>query len=175
MTKTEFTFEMDDWMAFQKHFMSNSKQFKNARIVGTYMIPLLFGIILTFQSLSRPGFLPFGLAVYTVLSILWIISYPKRYEKKVLAKTQKVLEEGDNNSFLGSQKIEFNEQCIIHHTKYSEHKIHWEGILKMQETDEYFFFYDTSVSAIIIPKIKIETSAVWELQEIINRFPEKNN
>lgn len=172
MKEAEFKFQMDDWLSFQKDFMSRSKQYKKTRLIITYFLPAI-SIIPIYLLSQKPGGFYFAILFYGTASILWIIYYPKRFDKRTLKRTKKMLEEGDNSSYLGIHKIQFNEQFIMHYTKNSEQKIFWKGISKTVETKEYFFIYDTAASAIIIPKVKIGNEIIWALQDVIKTLPNK--
>ena len=86
---------------------------------------------------------------------MWIVFYPKRMDKTALAKTKKIIEEGDNTGILGMHKITLNDEEIIHVEPESERKIKWKGIKKLEENDTHYFLYNTAISAIIIPKQKV--------------------
>jgi hypothetical protein len=151
----EFNFELSDWMEFQKHFLRNSKQFKRSKLIVASMLPLAMISILTIDFLNGK-FNPFMLIIFTITSILWIMFYPKRMNKRAIDRTRKMLENGDNSGILGIHKLIFNTDEIIHTQPDSEQKIKWKGIKKLEQSETHYFLFDTAVSAIIIPKQKIK-------------------
>lgn len=150
----EFEFEMNDWMEFQKNYLKNSKQFRQTTIIVAAMVPVIFSLIIIIE-LLKGTFNPFGVIIFGVVSILWVAFYPKRLKKRTLAKTKKMIEEGDNTGILGMHKLTLNDEEIIHIEPESEQKIKWKGIKKLEESDTHYFLYNTAISAIIIPKQKV--------------------
>lgn len=167
MTHAEFEFEMDDWMAFQKHHISSSAQYKRSKIFVSLIFPIV-AIITLIARRNDTRFLIYGSIVYGILTILWLLMYPKRFDKKSLNRIKKTLEEGNNSTFLGLHKIEFNQEYILYTSKYSEQKLSWKAIVKISENDEYIFIYNSAVTAIIIPKIKVHSDFLHELRLVIN-------
>ncbi len=152
--KIEFNFEMNDWMEFQKHYFRNSKQFRRTKIIVATSLPLIFCAIIIFE-LLKGEFRPVSIIVFGLVSLLWIIFYPKRMFNRTLDKTRKMIEEGDNTGILGRHELTLNDDGIIHVEPESEQKIKWSGIKKLEESDSYYFLYNTAVSAIVIPKQKV--------------------
>lgn len=152
----EFDFEMKDWIEFQKYYLKTSKQFNRSKIIITAIVPLIFCILLVLK-LIRNDLSLIEVAVFVIISVLWIMLYPKRFYNKVLDKARKMLEEGDNSGIFGRHKVTLTDEGIIHTEPESEQNIKWSGIKKLAESDEYYFLYNTPVSAIIIPKPKNET------------------
>lgn len=60
--------------------------------------------------------------------------------------------EGKNVDLLGEHQMEMTDEGIEDKTSKSETKLNWSGIEKLQENDQYFFLYNSSVSAYIFPK-----------------------
>lgn len=153
--KIEFELDMNDWMELQRAHYSNSKQFKRTKLIVTLIMPFVCSVMLTIDAVNgKVGLV--NVIVFSILSLLWVLFYPKRFVNRTIANTKKALEEGDNSGLLGNHTIVLNEEGIINTQPSTENKIQWVGIKKMLETNDYFFLYLTSVSAIIIPKRKIE-------------------
>ena len=151
--KISFELTMDDWMAFQEHYLSQSKQFKQSKIFVIVMLPVIFFIFSLFQYFE--GDLNYyTLAIYIVISLFWIFLYPKRFDKSCLKKTKKMLEEGNNSALLGKHDIEFSDDSFFVKEPGSEYKTNWSAINKIEENEKYIFIYITSVSACILPKFK---------------------
>jgi hypothetical protein len=152
--KIEFDFDIKDWMEFQKSCLRNSKQVKKIKITTTLMLPALF-LVLTIIDLMSGRLKPMEPWVFGIASLLWILFFPSIINRRILKKTEKMITEGDNSGILGKHELDFEENWIIHKTSESEQKIRWSGIKKLEETNNYYFLYDTAISAIIIPKQKL--------------------
>ncbi|UTW64383.1 YcxB family protein [bacterium SCSIO 12741] len=161
----QFDFDMEDWMEFQKHFIANSKRMKRTKWMITLIPPVIMAFVfLSNLSKREGGEIAFGAMV--VMMGLWIWLYPKRFDKRVLKQVRNTIESGDNSAILGSTSIQFEEEGITHKTPEVERKLKWSGIKRVGESDEYFFLYDSAVSAIVIPKKKIQV-AEEELREVL--------
>jgi hypothetical protein len=152
--KISFELTIDDWMAFQKHYLSTSKQFKQTKIFVIMMVPVILLIFSLFQYF-KGEFNYYTIAIYIIISLFWFFFYPKQFDKSCLKKTKKMLEEGNNSALLGIHNIEFNDDYFFVKEPGSEYKTNWSAINKVEENDKYIFIYITSVSACIIPKFKI--------------------
>jgi high-affinity Fe2+/Pb2+ permease len=152
--KIEFDFDIDDWMEFQKHHVLNSKQVKRSKIFVTLILPVMSSVFI-YIDIIKDRLSPARLVFYVVITLIWILINPKWMNRSILKKAKKMLNEGDNSGVLGKNEVYFEESGIIHKMSGSEHKINWSGIKKLEETDTYYFLYDSALSAIIIPKQKL--------------------
>lgn len=152
--KISFELTIDDWMEFQKYYLSISKQFQRAKTIIIIMIPSMLIIPLLFDY-SRGEFSYFNLISFFVFSILGILFIPRLSEKYSLLSARKMLDEGDNSALLGNHEIEFTGDYFFVKEPGSECKIKWSAINKIEENEKYIFIFITSVTAYIIPKFKI--------------------
>ena len=150
----EFDFEMNDWMEFNKDYLSNSKQYKSVKLIAQLILPVIFSAIIFLKDLSNVVG-PTKLALLSLILLAWILYIPRFLDKRVLYRTKKALEDGDNSGILGRHKLIISDEGILNIQPGSEHNIKWNGFKKIVETDEYYFLYDTAVSALIIPKKKV--------------------
>lgn len=157
-----FNFELDDWMAFQEHFLKNSKQFKRSKVIATFMLPAMFTGTIVFKYINGEPISMFGVLFFAMLSILWVLLYPRGMEKRSLKRMKRLIKTGDNTGIICEHKIILSKENITHITSDSEQKLKWKAIKKIEENHDYYFLYDTSVSAIIIPKDK----AIVDLNEL---------
>lgn len=164
--KIEFEFDIDDWMEFQKHYLNNSKQFKRVKIIFTALLPCVLACFII-SSIIEGQFNVITLIVYFIVSILWIIIFPKRMSKRQLKSVKKIITDGDNLGLLGMHEYIFNEDHIFIKKLESEQKMYWSGIKKVKENDSYYFLYDSALSAIVLPKQKIKN--VEELDMILKK------
>lgn len=170
----KFEFDINDWMGFQMHFLETSKQFKRSKIIVTYMLPAAFSIIILFDIL-RGKLNIVGIAIFGIISLLWVLIYPQRMTERARKRVRGIIEDGDNSSILGQHRIIFSDEGINHIEPESEQKMKWSGIKKFEENDDFYFLYNTSVSAIIIPKKKIDVD-INSLDELLksNLIQKKN-
>ncbi|MCP4133607.1 MAG: YcxB family protein [bacterium] len=163
--KLEFEFEMQDWMELQKNYLNNSRQFKRTKIIVISMLPILLCFLIIFDVMKNE-FRPFSIILYSIISLLWGLFHLWFLPKRTLASMKKMIEEGDNSSILGHHEIIFDDTGFLHTQPESEQKIKWNGIKKLLESDKYYFLYNTAISAIVIPKEKLDVD-LEELDKIL--------
>jgi hypothetical protein len=153
--KINYNFELNDWMAFQEFHLSESKQFKKTKLITTLTVPIVYGLFILNDAIKGElDLIP--TSIFTVISILWMIYYPKRLTIRTLKKVKKILEDPSNSKIFGIHTIELSEQGLKITKPESENFINWNGLIRIAETKNYYFIYNSTISAIVIPKVKIE-------------------
>lgn len=171
--KIEFNFEMSDWVEFQRNYLENSASMRKMKIVVTVLFPFLCLLIGLVEYL-RDDLTYIGVSILTLFSILWVVIYPKRFVQTMLKRTEKLLNNSDNDGYLGPHSVEFNEFDMTHKAPESESTIKWVGIKRVLENEKYYFLYNTSVSALIIPKFKLNLTTE-EMNELDNFIKSKTS
>ena len=163
--KTSFNFDMKDWIEFQKYGLLTNKSYKKWKYISLLMIPILL-IILTILDYFKYGFL-LGQKIlfYLVVSIIWILFRYFFYDKLIIKKIKKILEKWNNSSLIWEHTISFEEDCFNISLPWSDSKVYWSKINKIEENEKYIFIFNSSLSAYIIPKFKL-----WDNSENIISF-----
>ncbi|MBB6447969.1 YcxB family protein [Bacillus benzoevorans] len=132
--------------------MKNSKTVKKALNMQRFLAPIVF-IIASFV-LAKVGNMSFlGVFItFLVMSILWIIFYPKYFYSYVSRNTKKMIKEGKNDGLLGEHHMILSEEGIIDSTSNGETKVTWSGIKTLSEDNQNIYLFNSSVSAYILPK-----------------------
>ena len=164
--KTEFMFEMEDWMNFQLHYLRNLKSYKRTRLFYLAAMPLIF-FIFTLTDIYKGKFNINILIVYILFSVVWVLIYKNRFEKSHKRRIQKLLNKSENTSILGLQTLILEENHLILMHPKTENKISYDGIEKAEETEDYLYLYNTSISAVIIPKQKVGPEAFETIKNLI--------
>ncbi len=166
--KINFNFELNDWMAFQEFHLSESKQFKKTKLISTLTVPIVYGLFILNDAIKGElDIIP--TSIFTVISILWMIYYPKRLTIRTLKKVKKILEDPVNSKIIGEHTIELSGQGLKITKPESENFINWNGLIRIAETKNYYFIYNTSISAIVIPKLKIESDLI-EFDSFLKKY-----
>jgi hypothetical protein len=141
-----------DYLKFNIFHIKNSKTALRTLKMQRFLTPIVF-IILSYV-LSKVGNVPFfGLFItFLITSILWIIFYPKYFYSFVTRKTKKMIKEGKNDGLIGKHRMIISEKGITDSTSFGDSRISWSGIKSLKEDNYYFYLYNSSVSAYIIPK-----------------------
>jgi hypothetical protein len=125
-------------------------------IIQRFSIPLIY-IILSFV-LSNIGDIPFLFLFipFFIVSIIWVIFYPKYFYKRVIHRLKKMINEGRNDGLIRQHNLILTEDGIVHSTSSGETKVSWSGIKNLKEDNDYLYIYNTSISAYILPKRDIK-------------------
>lgn len=155
----------EDYLHFNMFHVKNSKVVKRALNIQRFFVPIIF--IIASIVLSKLGDMPFfGLFItFLVVSILWVIFYPKYFYSYVIRNTKKMINEGKNDGLLGEHHMILSEEGIADSTSHGETKVNWSGIQTLSEDEHYIYLYNSSVSAYILPKRKLDDA--WELMSYL--------
>jgi hypothetical protein len=157
----------EDYINFNLFHMKNSetimKSVRNQRIF-TPVFYLLFSVV--FSMLMDIPFLV-SFTPFFILSILWVLFYPKYLFGRAIRHTKKLIKEGRNESILGQHQMVLNEEGIVDKTTKGETKVSWSGINELKENDQYFYLYNSALSGYILPKREFEN--VEEIRNYLNK------
>lgn len=125
-------------------------------------------VFITKDLISGKDVNPITVITFLIISFLWMILFPKRMSRTIEKRLNHQINEGDNSGLLGKHSITFSEDKIIAILPESEYQLNWNGIKKVVKTSDYYFLYNSAISAIIIPKLQIELSLA-ELDSILEK------
>lgn len=152
----KYNLSEDDYIHFNIYHIKNSETAMKMLNLQRYLTPVFF--ILVSILLSQISEIPFLLSfsVFSVIGVLWFIYYPKYYERFLVKQVKKIFQEGKNDGLLGEHFLILNEEGLIETTSNGETRAAWASIDSFKEDNDYFFLYNSSISAYIIPKRGIE-------------------
>jgi Ca2+/Na+ antiporter len=146
----------EDYLNFNLFHIKNSNTAKKALNMQRFLMPIIF-IVLSYV-FSKVGNLSFiGLLIaFLIVSILWVMFYPKYFYSYVIRNTRKMIKEGKNDGLIGEHHMIFSEEGIIDSTSNGETKVTWSGIKTFSEDKNSIYLYNSSVSAYILPKREMD-------------------
>jgi Tfp pilus assembly protein PilE len=158
----------EDYLNFNMFHIKNSKTAIRALNMQRFLTPIIF-IVLSYV-LSKVGNLSFFelFIAFLIVSILWVIFYPRYFYSYVIRNTKKMIKEGKNDGLLGEHHMILSEEGIIDSTSTSETKVTWSGIKTLSEDKDNIYLYNSSVSAYILPKRELD-----DVEEIITYLKSK--
>ena len=121
--KVSFDLTADDWLEFQRHYSSTSKQFQSTK-KALFRIPLLVMAMFLLFFYSRGELTPFGLILFFAASILWVLFFSRILEKFSLMSAKKMLNEGSNSKLFGKYEIDFTSIKMLTMWPYLESSFH---------------------------------------------------
>lgn len=150
--KIHYELTEEDYLHFNLFHVKQSKTAIKSLKIQRFITPVFF-IIAAFI-FSGIGDMPvvFPLIIFGLISIVWLIFYPKYFYSLVMRQSKKMLKEGKNDGLLGQQQMVLSEEGIVYLTSNGESQVKWTGIKKIVEDSDFFYLYNSSVSAYILPK-----------------------
>jgi preprotein translocase subunit YajC len=164
--KINFNFDMDDWMAFQEDVIRNSKKLKSVRIKTVLLMFLIVGVFAYFdyKDTGFDWFLISYIALFVLIgSFFWFNFY-----RSLLKRTRKFLQENDNAGIFGNVEVIFDDKYILMKQAGAEYMANWVNIHKIVQNKNYFFIYLNSVSACVIPKLKIQEQNLRDISRVLS-------
>lgn len=169
-TELNFEFEIDDWIAFQEDFLSNSKTFQKS-IKGSQLsfVILFVGVILIDTIFN--GFQGWSMTiVYLMLSGLWFFYAPRILFGVAMKQTKAMIEEGKNKNILCMHYFLINEDGVFFESEFHKEDLLWKGVERVNETEKYYFIYVTGLSAFAIPKEKISEENIKIIDTLVENY-----
>lgn len=155
--KKEYKYKLteDDFIDFQLHYLKmNSSMTKTIKrtiaiLVGLYII-IFAAMAIYFRD---NAFLIIIIAVLvSAFSIIQILTYRKRIEKKIVKKVKDYSRSGKLDKVFGDKELTVYDDRVVFKEKSGVSKFNKEDIQKIDFTNRCIFFYVDEMSAIIIPK-----------------------
>ena len=156
-----FTLDVEDWMEFQKHFLLTSRMFKRTRVMLTWLLPLVI-LFLFFKDFDASQMSASYATPYIVMALVagaWMVFFPNFYFNRVLSQARKLAERGEHNDILGDREITVDEAVGVSQKFNGEvFEVGWDDIVRIDQTDNYYYLFNTKMSAVIVPVLKIKSS-----------------
>ena len=157
-----------DYLNFNLFHVENSKATRKVLNTQRFVSPIIFiAMAFVFSRVGNVSLLV-TLITFSLISIFWIIFYPKYFYRHITRHTKKMLKEGKNDGLFGEGYLILSDEGIVDSTSNGETKVEWAGINKIEEDADYFFIYSSSVAAYILPK-----RAVTSVEETRNYMTSK--
>lgn len=148
----EYLLTEEDYLHFNMFHVKNSKTATRSLNLQRFLTPLFFvTFAFVFSAITDIALLGI-LMTFIVISILWMIFYPKYFYAHVRRQTKKMIQEGKNEGLLGKHHLLMSEEGIFETTSNGETRIGWASLKECKEDEDYFYLYNSGLSAIILPK-----------------------
>lgn len=154
----------EDYIKFNIHHARNLNFHKKTYLIIKYLLPLFCAIAIFFigQGLfKQPKF------YWSVISILyisiWIIKFPKIYERLITKSSKEMLKSGDSSSILCKNKMIIDEKYIKVISEHSTEITSKEGIKEVKVYDDMVLIYLSGFTAHIVPTRYLSSETKEEL------------
>ena len=155
--KKEYKYRLteDDFIDFQLHYLKSNSNM-NSSVKKTIIILVVLYIVV-FASMAiyfrDNAFLIVVIALLvSAFSILQILTYKKRLEKKIVKKVKEYVRSGKLDKVFGDKELTIYDNKVIFKEDRGTSEFNKDEIIKIDSTNKCVFFYIDEMSAIIIPK-----------------------
>lgn len=155
--KKEYKYRLteDDFIDFQLHYLKSNSNM-NSSVKKTIIILVVLYIVV-FASMAiyfrDNAFLIVVIALLvSAFSILQILTYKKRLEKKIVKKVKEYVRSGKLDKVFGDKELTIYDNKVVFKEDRGTSQFNKDEIIKIDSTNKCVFFYIDEMSAIIIPK-----------------------
>jgi len=152
----EFELFEKDYINFNIDHTNKSPSLKRSLLVQRILGPVIFliapFIIIRFSEIP----MWYWITIFSITSVIWLVFYPKYFNWEMKRKIEKMLKEGSNESLFQKRKIIITDTEMVQKSPTGEIITKWNEVNRVDETNEYIYIYNSSISAYIIPKRAFE-------------------
>lgn len=152
----KYYLEETDYVNFNVFHMQQSKTATKLIMLQRFLTPAIYLVAAYFFAKIIDGSYILSFIVFGLVALFWVIYYPKYYLKQVRRHVQKMLKEGNNENLLGEHVMTLTDEKVIDRSRGGVTEVEWSAFESLKEDDEYFFLYNSAVSALILPKRDME-------------------
>lgn len=154
--EVSFDVEKKHLIDFSLYNIKNSKEIKRIVTIQRFLTPLTFLFFALIIGVSRNE-MKIWLGVFVGVYIAWVILYPKLYMISVRKSVKKNIEElNGKQDLIGHCKLILTQDEVIEESNVRTNKTKWKNLIRLVETEEYVFVFNTESSAYVIPKENFE-------------------
>ncbi|MCZ9946202.1 YcxB family protein [Brachyspira hyodysenteriae] len=156
--KKEYKYKLteDDFIDFQLHYLRiNSNMTSSIKKTIIILIALYIVVFVSMAIYFRDNaFLIIIIALLvSAFSVLQIVTYKKRLEKKIVKKVKEYVRSGKLDKVFGDKELTiYDDKVIFKEDRGTTSGFNKDEIKKIDSTNKCVFFYIDEMSAIIIPK-----------------------
>ncbi len=168
--KMNFEITKEDYINFNIYHLENSKAQKKTFNTHRYIMPLIFSIPLYFiavSSLEKSRI--YGITAAIIFSVVWILTYPKRYRKIIAKSVDKNLSEGDNSSIFGKKSLEIMDETLVIEGDFISETVLIESIKEIKIYKDMILIYISGFVAHIIPRRYLDEETEKQFIEQLRR------
>lgn len=140
------------YIDFNMYHIKNSKTAHQSLQLQRFIGPVIFLLFpVVFSAIVKEPLL--GLFIlFFIMSIVWIVFYPRYFYGHVNRMAMKMLKEGKNDGLLGPHEMVFTDKGLLEISSKGETFSSWHAIEKFGEDERNLYLYNSGMSAFIIPK-----------------------
>ena len=172
--KIKHSLEAKDYINFNLFQIQHSEPLRKRLYIQRVVVSILFFVIALFAFILLNRFRMIVGVIFLFGSVLWYGYFPTFSKNQVIKSTEKTINRGQLSSLFDEVRLEFDSKGFTEITTQGEHSNSWQDIQSINSTQEYFYLFLTSASAVIIPKRIIGPEELNELEGLIDsHYPGK--
>ncbi len=148
--KFEYELTKEDLIDFNLFHIMYAKSTRRSAFIQRYILSLLLIVFPIFLSQWSIIQFEYGLTVFMLFYLYWVVFYPRRLKRIVTKRISKMYNDG-GNSVIGTHTLEISEEDIVDRSKHTEVKTQFKAIEDIVENKEHIYIYVNANSAHIIP------------------------
>lgn len=149
-----FPFDEASWLAFVEHHYRHSPMHGRFRVLAC-AIPVLAFFLWTLYRTVQGVDIARAVIILVIISVVWIPVCPWLLHQINMAFARRSIREGSNKQVFGECTLSITPEHLAVVGPGGESKIRWNGVQRIESTDEHIFVYVTSISAIVIPRASL--------------------
>ena len=146
---------MEDWLAFQEFRLLTSKQFGRGKTILIFLVFFINAIYAVSDFLIHQLYL-FEVVFYIAVSVGWGVLVQKYFIRWILRRYKKIMQEGSVAATFGEYTLNFSAESLRFTSPAGESTVAWNKFYQCEENEKYLFLYLSALSALIIPKLKVQ-------------------
>lgn len=162
--KFSFEFDLEDWKRFQIHHLKASPSYQKTRRNIRLVLPAVALAMIAWH-FREHGFDGFHIALWVGVSGLWFWLYPRFFDRRVMTKTVRFVQEGRTDTIFGPREVELSADGLRVKSPAGESSYYASAVSQVVETPDELLIYMSSVQAVILPRRKI---AAEEFQKAVD-------
>lgn len=144
---------------FSLYNIKHSKQLQKMISIQTFITPLIFlafGIVIGFIKNNLTQWLVTSLVIYTA----WVIIYPRWYKRAVKKNIIQDIEKNvGDKELIGHCKLILTDDGVTEESNARTVTINYNNLVRVVETKEYVFVFNSENSSYVIPKGKFKSES----------------
>lgn len=147
--QVEYQLTLEDLVAFNWHYSRTSATAR--RIYWSNLAWMICATLIVV--VIWPGWGVWGRVLYFIgFSLVFLLIYPAYYRWIVTHNSRKLYSEGQNKGVIGNHIIAIDAEGFTETSDVGESRTTWDGVERIDQSDEYVLLYTSPVMAHIIPK-----------------------
>lgn len=167
--KVSYQLDEDAVLAFNEYGAKHSSSFQQLRWLGRLvMVPCMGAYVLWAWSAGVDLLCPIAMAL--TVSVLWFALYPRMQSLQGKRFVRRLMREGTNRGVFGEYTLKVTPEYLQSTSSGSEKKYAWHRIQRVESTNDHLFIYETSISAIVVPRVSLAGASFDELRDQVVEY-----